>query len=204
MAITIVNLSDPVSTFVNKTNIISADVGDIARLVTGDSNVVDAINRITLDSADITIIARDAISVDDNASGLSLTYSTSTGTITLAGGLDSAGIKSILSVGEGLNYDSTTGQFSGEDASSTNKGIASFNSSRFTVTSGAVDIATSGIGTTQLANSAVTVDKLGTNAVTQAKIADDAVGSAELASVVTLTISNSAGTVLKTLYGAGA
>ena len=54
-----------------------------------------------------------------------------------------------------------------------------------------------------LASNSVTQAKIATNAVTQAKIADDAVGSAELASVVTLIIYNSAGTAIKTLYGAG-
>ena len=55
------------------------------------------------------------------------------------------------------------------------------------------DVTSSGDGATTIAN----------NAVTQAKMADDAVGSAELKSVVTLVIYNSAGTAVKTLYGAG-
>jgi hypothetical protein len=41
------------------------------------------------------------------------------------------------------------------------------------------------------------------DAVEQAMLADDAVGSGELKSVVTLVIYNSAGTAVKTLYGAG-
>ena len=55
------------------------------------------------------------------------------------------------------------------------------------------DVTSSGDGATTIAD----------NAVTQAKMADDAVGSAELKSVVSLIIYNSAGTALKTLYGAG-
>lgn len=65
------------------------------------------------------------------------------------------------------------------------------------------DVTSSGDGATTIAAGAVTNTKLATNAVTQVKIADDAVGSAELASVVTLIIYNSAGTAIKTLYGAG-
>lgn len=65
------------------------------------------------------------------------------------------------------------------------------------------DVTSSGDGATTIATGAVTNAKLATNAVTQVKIADDAVGSAELASVVTLIIYNSAGTAIKTLYGAG-
>ncbi len=55
------------------------------------------------------------------------------------------------------------------------------------------DVTSSGDGATTIAN----------NAVTQDKMADDAVGSAELKSVVSLVIYNSAGTAVKTLYGAG-
>ena len=54
-----------------------------------------------------------------------------------------------------------------------------------------------------IANGNVTNAKLGNNSVTRAKIADDAVGAAELLNVVGLSILNSAGTALKTLYGAG-
>jgi len=55
------------------------------------------------------------------------------------------------------------------------------------------DVTSSGDGATTIAD----------NAVTNAKIADDAVGQAELNNVQSLIIYNSAGTALKTLYGAG-
>jgi hypothetical protein len=42
------------------------------------------------------------------------------------------------------------------------------------------------------------------DAVTESMIAPDAIGQNELKSLVTLQILNSSGTVLKTLYGAGA
>lgn len=139
MAITVVNLSDPVHTFVNKTNIISGDVGDVAQLVTGDSNCVDAINRVNtyiLDSATILGL----LSVVDNANGIGLSYNSNTGVITLSGGVDSALVKNIFSAGEGLDYNASTGVFSGEDATTTNKGIASFNTNQFSVSSGAVSL----------------------------------------------------------------
>lgn len=80
-----------------------------------------------------------------------------------------------------------------------------------------------GISTAKLANDAVTSAKLADNAVnsehytdgsidaihlasnsvTQVKLADDAVGSNELKSVVSFVVYNSAGTALKTIYGAG-
>jgi hypothetical protein len=90
-------------------------------------------------------------------------------------------VRAHFSEGEGI--DISSGVISGEDASTTNKGIASFNSSRFTVTSGAVDIATGGIANAQLGAGAV--------------------NSAKLTSATTLTIFNSAGSAIKTLIGAG-
>lgn len=47
MAVTVINLSDPVSTLVSKTNTVSADLGDKTSLGTTDkSNLVAAINEI--------------------------------------------------------------------------------------------------------------------------------------------------------------
>ena len=59
MAVTTINLSDPVTTLVTKTNTISSDLGDKATLTTTDkSNLVAAINEINtqvnkVDSADV-------------------------------------------------------------------------------------------------------------------------------------------------------
>ena len=47
MAVTVVNLSDPISTLVTKTNTIATDLGDRASLgTTASSNLVEAINEI--------------------------------------------------------------------------------------------------------------------------------------------------------------
>ncbi len=68
MAVTQINLSDPVSTLVSKTNTISSDLGDKAALTTTDkNNLVAAINEINtqlskVDSADvINLIQTNAI-----------------------------------------------------------------------------------------------------------------------------------------------
>lgn len=68
---------------------------------------------------------------------------------------------------------------------------------------GATVLATNAVTTVKINAGAVTNAKLATNSVTQDKMDDDAVGSGELKSVVTLVIYNSAGTAVKTLYGAG-
>jgi hypothetical protein len=120
------------------------------------------------------------VSAVDNGGDGSFTYSSSTGVFTYTGPSASE-VRAHFSEGEGI--DISSGVISGEDASTTNKGIASFNSSRFTVTSGAVDIATGGIANAQLGAGAV--------------------NSAKLTSATTLTIFNSAGSAIKTLIGAG-
>jgi hypothetical protein len=58
-------------------------------------------------------------------------------------------------------------------------------------------------GATQITGSAVTTAKINNLAVTNGKLADGAVNAAKLTSAVTLIIYNSAGTAVKTLYGAG-
>lgn len=64
--------------------------------------------------------------------------------------------------GEGIDvaYDSGTNilTVSGEDATTTNKGVASFDTNDFSVTSGAVSIKTAGVSNSQLENSTVTVN----------------------------------------------
>jgi hypothetical protein len=117
MAITIVNLTDPVSTFVTKTNTISGDLGDVAQLWSGDSNAVDAINRIGersfIDSAGVISLTRSSLA----GSGF-IEYDSSTGII----GIDSAGVVQIITPAArsaisttnqsktAVTYDSSTGQ----------------------------------------------------------------------------------------------
>jgi hypothetical protein len=65
-------------------------------------------------------------------------------------------------------------------------------------------IADDAINSEHYVDGSIDAAHLADNSVTQAKMADDSVGSAEMKSLSTLLIKNSAGTVLKTLHGAGA
>ena len=190
-----VSINDTIQAWVNDTNALARDVGDLNQLTTTeDSDIVGALNSLqsslgtvttlqsAVDSANTNFIARarSAISVTDAGGDGSLSYNDSDGILTYTGP-SAAEVRAHFSAGEGI--DLASGVISGEDATTTNKGIASFNSTRFSVSSGAVDIASGGINTTQIAN--------------------DAVDQTKLANVQTLVVYNSAGTAIKTLYGAG-
>jgi len=88
-----------------------------------------------------------------------------------------------FSAGEGLDVAvsaTDTVTFSGEDASTSNKGVASFSSDNFSVSSGSVTIKTGGVVTAELADDAVTSAKIADDAVVTAAIADDAVTAAKI------------------------
>ena len=126
MAIIKINLNDQVSTWLNKTNNLSTGVGDIEDLPAQDSNVVDAINRISpalasigteyRDSAGIVDISRNSISVIDNGGLGALSYSASTGAISYTGA-DQGDIRSLFSAvttddsGPTIDYDIANGSF---------------------------------------------------------------------------------------------
>ena len=122
-----------------------------------------------------------SVDVSGGTTGLTTTGGpiTTNGTITLAGTLDvdnggtgqtsytngqllignttgNTLTKATLTEGEGIDVTNGTGSITlaGEDASDTNKGIASFSSSNFTVSSGAVSVATNGISNANLRQSA--------------------------------------------------
>ena len=73
-----------------------------------------------------------------------------------------AAAKGTISVsGNGIAYDGVNGIITLDDATTTTKGVASFSSNDFTVTSGVVAVKAAGISNTQLVNSGLT---LGTDA----------------------------------------
>ena len=126
--------------------------------------------------------------VDNNTeSGINATYDGSTGTldfdvndptITLVGDITGSGtITNLASV------EITTARAAGSTTTS--------------------DIADNAITNAKMADNAINTTEILDDAVTTAKIINDAVSRAKLKDEVVLTITNSAGSVVKTIYGAG-
>lgn len=116
-------------------------------------NLVDKFNQLSA-TVDSDLDFRNKISVTDAGGDGSLTYSTSTGVITYTGP-SSTEVRAHFTEGEGI--DIASGVISGEDATTTNKGIASFATADFNVTSGAVSIKNVNLGTQTTGNYIATV-----------------------------------------------
>jgi hypothetical protein len=120
---------------------------------------------------------------------------------TIVGSVDgNAGTATILATGRNF---SLTGEVTAPAISFTGAGAVALNT---TIATDAVDsnnILALSISTGKLRDDAVTSAKLGPEAVDSASLKSAVITSAKLASAVTLIIYNSAGSALKTLYGAG-
>ena len=122
--------------------------------------------------------AKNAISVTFASGDGAAAYNASTGVITITGP-SAAEVRAHISAGEGI--DISSGEISGEDATSSNKGIASFSSDNFSVSSGAVTIKDGGVVTAELANDAVTGDKIADDAINSEHYTDGSIDTAHIA-----------------------
>jgi hypothetical protein len=107
-----------------------------------------------------------------------------------------------LAAGEGLDVTLESNgsiTFSAEDATASNKGIASFSSDNFGVTSGSVSIKDGGIVTAELADDAVTNAKLAADAVDSDQIVDGSIDTVHIgdSQITTAKIADSAVTTAK-------
>ena len=106
---------------------------------------------IRIDSSELTNLYRQTIrgyvSGTDAGGDGSFAYDAATGVFTYTGPSASE-VRAHFTAGEGI--DISSGEISGEDATTSNKGIASFNTDHFSVSSGAVSIKTDGIDDTHI------------------------------------------------------
>ena len=180
MAKTIINLSDPVSTLVTKTNTISSHLGDITQLNVGssnDSDIVQAINFLNVnktDSSAITAIidsdyvqAREAAQTSaglsaffqkDSANGIGL--DSSQGRFFIPSNTVNTAMLEPLSV--------TLAKIAADAVDGTKIADDAINSEHYV--DGSID-------TAHIADLQVTTAKIAADAITGAKIADDAINS---------------------------
>jgi len=109
-------------------------------LTIGTTNITEGTNLYYTDTR-----SRDSISITDAGGDGSLAYSSVTGVITYTGPSASE-VRAHFSAGEGI--DIAAGVISAEDATASNKGIASFSTDHFGISSGAVTLLADGIDDT--------------------------------------------------------
>ena len=215
MVLRTVNLSDTIDQWKNQHNSLATDVGDLSLLNTTDSSsIVAAINSLIgeFDSANIVTLARSSLS-----GGTGITYSSSTGVITLSVPANTITFTMMADSAIGtseLRNNSVTFEKMADSAIGTSelrKNAVTYSKIQNIVTANRVLGSTSDNGpvtevqiqTAMYATGSVDSAALGNNSVTFAKMADSSVGSNELRQAVQLIIYNSAGSAVKTLYGAG-
>jgi hypothetical protein len=135
--------------------------------ITGDSATFTSITRtgttVTAGTygsvTEIPVVTVDASGFVDSISEVSISTTLNTSGETGTGSVSLLNDALNIAAGEGINTvaSGATITIEGEDASKTNKGVASFDSSGFTVTSGQVFIKVAGVGNSELENDTVTI-----------------------------------------------
>ena len=144
-----------------------------------------AAGSITDSSGDIDFVNENLVTTGTLGAGTTTLGTTTTGALTCG---------TITSTGATIVFEGAT-----DDSNETTIAITDPTADR-TITIGDV----SGTLVTTGDTNTVTGTVIAADTVAEANMADDAIGAAQLKSVATLLIKNSAGSTLKTLYGAGA
>lgn len=176
----------PTLTSGTKVRVIKSDetwlttIGDIATFITSGSGTVTSVDvsggstGITTSGGPITtsgtITLAGTLDVDNGGTGQT---SYTNGQLLIGNTTGNTLTKATLTEGEAIDITNGTGSITilAEDATSSNKGVATFNTSNFTVTSGDVTVATNGIANTNIRQSAG-LSVIGRSANTTGNVAD--------------------------------
>ena len=192
MAQTVINLSDPISTWVTKSNEMGADIGDLASLSDSAATLVAAINAIDSDLGNLSSLTfkADATSLVAAINNLDDRFIELT---------DSAVIKNFFQSSTTVAMDSGGGvhaKFSLVDSSITEAKLGA----RSVTTS---KIGLNGVRTENINTGAVVTASLADSSITFSKIQSGEIKSSHFASSSKLLIKNTAGTTLQTIFGPG-
>lgn len=194
MAQTIINLSDPIATWVTKSNDMGADIGDLATLNDSAATLVHAINAIDSDVGNRTSLTYPAVDLVTAINNLANTFFELT---------DSADIKNYFASTSGIGgiaFDSGSGGSRGS-FTLVNDAINATKIQDFAVQEEHFN--DSAISTRVFRAQVVTNSVLADSAISFDKIQSGAIKSTNFASSTSLTIKNTSGTTLKKMYGPG-